>query len=363
MQPQSQSQSTTATACIRPAARHPATAGSRALAAFLLLVVSGCAWLRPAPEPAPVGPALEPIVVTQSRREAPPPPPPAVVAVPAPRVEPEPQPAAVPRTGRIAIVLSDRSPAYEKVAIELARQLGRSSLLYNLADKSLSPRAVFSGIADSEARVVIAIGLKAAEQAMALSPLPIVFCQVFNIDVSASLVPIRGVSAIPPLAPQVRAWKAMYPELEVIGAILGEGHEDLITEARIAAAESGVEFHYRIASSDRETLYMFNRLAREIDGFWLFPDNRVLSIPVLKEILSYAERHRVQIAVFNPALLELGARLSVASDHGDVARTAIAVAERIIDGELDAVPPETPLSRVDVRMAAAAVAGSAKGTP
>lgn len=338
-------------------------AARRTLATGLLLLVSGCSLFRHAPEPALAPQVLEPIVVAQERREAPPAPEP-VVTAPANQPEPAALPApAVPDTGHIAILLSDRSRAYENVAVELGRQLEKF-LLYNLADRSLAPETVFAGIADSDAEVVIAIGLKAAEHAMALSPLPIVFCQVFNIDVSASAAPVRGIAAIPPLGPQVRAWKELYPGLETIGAILGEGHEELITEAQIAAAENGVSFHYRIAGSDRETLYMFNRMAGDIDGFWLFPDNRVLSVPVLQQILEYANRHQVQVAVFNPALLELGAELSVTSDEADIAATAIAVAERIIAGELNTVPAWTSLNRVDMRgVSAAPASGLAKGTP
>ncbi|HEX7063282.1 MAG TPA: ABC transporter substrate binding protein [Woeseiaceae bacterium] len=337
---------------------------ARTLAAGLVTaLLAACSMQSPRPEPEPA-PVLEPIVITQARREPPP------VAKPAPApavVRPVPPPPAEPENGRIAIVLSDRRPAYEGVAVELGRLLGRF-LLYNLADKSLAPGAAFSGIADSGAEVVIAIGFEAAQQAMRLSPLPVVFCQVFNVDVSASTVPVRGVAAIPPLTPQVRAWKKAHPGLRSIGAIVGAGHDALIAEAEIAAASEGLGFKYRIAASDRETLYIFHRMAREIDGFWLFPDNRTLSIPVLKEILSYADRHGVQVAVFNPALLELGAELAVSSDEEDVAATALAVAERIIAGEIDAVPLLSPLTRVAVRTAApadapaAAAPAAAKGT-
>lgn len=339
---------------------------ARGLAAGLTvtLLLAACSLQGTKPEPQPAA-VLEPVVVTQARRE------PVPVALPAPapaaaRAEPPPPPpAAEPETGRIAIVLSDRRPAYEGVAVELGRLLGRF-LLYNLADKSLPPGAAFSGIADSGAEVVIAVGLEAALQAMRSSPLPVVFCQVFNVDASASSAPVRGVAAIPPLAPQVRAWKKAHPGLRSIGAILGEGHDALIAEAETAAAGEGLSFRYRIAASDRETLYLFHRMAREIDGFWLFPDNRVLSIPVLKEILGYADRHAVQVAAFNPALLELGAELAVSSDEEDVAATALAVAERIIAGEIDDVPPLTPLTRVQVRTASAAPSaaapGAAKGT-
>ena len=305
----------------------------------------------PEPEPPPVSVPVEPV-------EEPPAPPP-VVAEPEPEPEPEPLPPAEPEPGRIAIVLSNRSPAYEQVALELGRLLDRY-LLYNLADRSLSPREVFAGIADSEARVVIAIGLHAAEHAMALSPLPVVFCQVFNIDLSASAAPVRGVASIPPLSPQVRAWKQLNPGLASIGAIIGEGHDDLVAEAEAAAAENGVVLHLRIATSDRETLYMFNRMAPDIDGFWLFPDNRVLSVAILKEMLDYASRHQVQIAVFNPALLDLGAQISIGSVDADIAKTALEVADRIINGELEAIPARTPLHQLDVRSASST---AAKGTP
>lgn len=321
------------------------------------LLASGCAWMQqppePAPEPPPVSVPEEPVV-----EPAPPPP---VVAEPMPEPEPEPEPLPVAELepGRIAIVLSDRSPAYEQVAVELGHLLERY-LLYNLADKSLSPGAVFSGIADSDAKVVIAIGLQAAEQAMALSPLPVVFCQVFNIDLAASATPVRGIASIPPLSPQVRAWKQLNPGLVSIGAILGEGHDDLVAEARAAAAENGVALQLRTATSDRETLYMFNRMAPDIDGFWLFPDNRVLSVAILKEMLTYASRHRVQVAVFNPKLLQLGASLSVGTVDADIAATALEVADRIIAGELDAIPARTPLHQLDVRSPSAS---AAKGVP
>lgn len=327
------------------------------LCCCLAMFASGCASTPKPPEPTPEPPPAhvpdEPI--------AEPIPLPPVVAEPETVPEPEPEqlPVAEPEPGRIAIVLSDRSPAYEQVAVELGHLLQRY-LLYNLSDKSLSPREVFAGIADSDAQVVIAIGLQAAEQAMALSPLPVVFCQVFNIPTAASTAPVRRIASIPPLSPQVRAWKQLNPGLDSIGAILGEGHEDLVAEARVAAAENGVTLHLRTATSDRETLYMFTRMAPDIDGFWLFPDNRVLSVAILKEMLSYASRHRVQVAVFNPKLLELGASLSVGTVDADIAATALEVADRIIAGELDAIPMRTPLRQLDVHSPSAT---AAKGTP
>jgi ABC-type uncharacterized transport system substrate-binding protein len=260
------------------------------------------------------------------------------------------------------VVLSDRSPAYENVALELNGLLDDPTI-YNLADRSLAPDAVFSNIADSNARVVIAIGLHAAERAMALSPVPVVFCQVFNIDWTDAAVTVKGVAAIPPLSLQVNAWKRLDPSLDDIGAILGEGHDELIAEGTRATAMNGIELHYRIAASDRETLYIFNRMAPHIDGFWLFPDNRVLSLPVLEEMLKYASRHKVRVVVFNESLLEMGAAMSVTAVDTDIAATVVSVANRIVNGETDSIPAISPLHEVNFRTAGARPVGpAAKGS-
>ena len=148
---------------------------------------------------------------------------------------------------------------------------------------------------------------------------------------------------------QVRQQLELNPGLQHIGAILGDGHEQLLTEARKAADSAGLTLHHRTARSDRETLYLFNRLAPDIDGFWLFPDNRILSPSVLRQMLSYASRHRVQVAVFNPALLEFGAALSATSVNSDIAETVVSVAHRVIRGDGKSIPTVTPLNEIKVQ--------------
>jgi hypothetical protein len=320
----------------------------RALAACLLAAIAGCASLAPeSPDlPESESSAQDPLPPQQPQEEpeAGPLPPPVEIAPP--------QEASEGFNAKAAIVLSEQSPAFENVARELRARL-EESVLYNIADTDLSPEEAFARIAQSGSTVVIAIGFRAAEAASLYSTVPVVFCQVFNIalrdDVS---VPVKGVSAIPPLDLQVEAWKKVDPDLRSIGTILGAGHDALIAEAKQATERNGVAFHYRIAESDRETLYHFRRLTPSIDGFWLFPDNRVLSVPVLDEMVRIAGRHRVRIAVFNDALLDLGVALSTASLDTDIAEKVLSVAERITAGA-DAIPDLTPLERVKIRKSGA----------
>lgn len=309
----------------------------RTLPLLLALLFSGCAIIGQQPDDASDAGTTErgPAPVQETVI------PPAAGEPTVAEAEPFPQ--------RAAIVLSDRNPAYENIATELGELLEDYSL-YDLTDKSLTPRAVFSNIGDFDASIVIAIGLRAATVANAYSKVPVVFCQVFNIaDIDLDSDNLKGVAALPPLAMQIAAWQELNPGLSNVGAIVGGGHEELIDEANMAADSAGLTFHYRIARSDRETLYMFNRLARGIDGFWLFPDNRILSPYVLREILSYASRHRIQVAVFNPALLDFGAALSTTSVDSDIAATVVAVAHRVMRGDGESIPAVTPLNAIDVQ--------------
>ncbi|MFQ5982684.1 MAG: ABC transporter substrate binding protein [Woeseiaceae bacterium] len=313
----------------------------KVLPLLVALIFSGCALV-------PKEPVVEPEVqATEPAPEAP------DATAPAPDIQVVSEPE--PFGPRVAVVLSDSKPAYENVATELSRLLEDYSI-QDLSDRSRTPREVFAEIARDDVVLVIAIGLRAAIVAKAYAQVPVVFCQVFNIaDNDLISDRVKGVAALPPLRLQVAAWKDLNPGLTHIGAIVGPNHDDLIDEALRVAEGAELRVHYRIARSDRETLYLFNRLTPDIGGFWLFPDNRVLSPSVLREILSYASRHRVQVAVFNPALLDIGATFSVTSVDSDIAETVVSVGRRIMDGDIDSVPNVTPLNEIQVQVNPAAL--------
>ncbi len=249
----------------------------------------------------------------------------------------------------VAVVLSDRTPAYVDVAIALEQYLDKYEI-YDLSDRSLLPKVAFAAITESGANAIVAVGLPAARAARRFSTVPVVVGQVFNID-DAELLSgeIKAVAVLPPIGLQIDAWHALDPSIRNVGAILGTGHEDLIEETDQAMKERGVKFHYAIAETDRETLYLFNRLVRDIDGFILFPDNRILSSSVLMEMMNYASRHRVQVAVFNEPLLAYGALFSAGTVDSDIASRIANVLDQVMDGRAEIVPPVTSLSEIEIR--------------
>ena len=248
----------------------------------------------------------------------------------------------------VAIVITSNQPAYADVAVELAERLENYEV-YDLGDDRQPPVSVLRRINDSNSDVVVAIGLRAAQSSVAMADKPVIFSQVFNHqDHDLLSKNSRGVAAIPPLDAQLAAWKKIDPTLVRVGVIIGEGHDELIKRAHRAAERHEIELRVQITRSDQETLYFFRRMIRDIDGFWLFPDNRILSGRVLQEMLDDANRQQVPMTVPSESMLKLGASLSITTVAEDIARTIVKVIREIKSGKLAELPPITQLSEIRV---------------
>jgi len=299
------------------------------------LSFAGCSTLPPEPAAPP------PTVPVEHDRDIvivpplPAPTPKATVRIPPP-----------PPLPSLAIVLTSGLSAYLNVANELMQRFENHDV-YDLSDEGSAPVNILRSVNDSDSSVVVAIGLRAAVSSVAMSDKPVVFSQVFNYQ-KLLTENSRGVSSIAPLDAQIAAWKEMNPSISRIGAIVGEGHDDLIAEAELAAERHGIELLAHVTHSDQETLYVFKRIIRDIDGFWLFPDNRVLSRRALQQIMEGAERQRVPVLVPTESLLSMGASMSVSSVASDIAETITKVIRQIESGNIGNVPPITPLSEIRV---------------
>ena len=161
----------------------------------------------------------------------------------------------------------------------------------------------------------------------------------------------RGVAAWPPVEAQVAAWKEVDPSVRRIGLIIGEGHDELLREAQLAAERHDVDLVVEVSRSDQETLYLFRRMVRDIDGFWLLPDSRILSSRALRQMLADAKRRQVPVSVPTESMLSLGAAMSMTTEAADIASAIAGVVRKIHAGNLDRVPAITPLSAISIKLA------------
>jgi ABC-type uncharacterized transport system substrate-binding protein len=301
-------------------------------ALLAVAALGGCSVISPDIEPEEIA-----VVVVPAE------PPPAPVIKPKPKPEPEP-----PKLQPVAVVLSSGQPVFQDVANALTKHL-EDFQVFDLSDSSQPPVSVLRVINDSDSSVVIAIGLRAATSSVAMSDAPVIFSQVFNYqDHDLLNENSRAVAPLAPLDAQLAAWTKNDPTISRIGIILGEGHDALIEEAQLAAQKHKVELHIRIAASDQETLYIFRRMVQDIDGFWLFPDNRVLSNRSLREILKTAKRNQVAVAVPSESMLKIGATISLATEAEDIAATIAGIIRKLQSEGLASIPSITPLSAIRV---------------
>ncbi len=266
----------------------------------------------------------------------------------------EPAPPEVPPAmpASLAVVVSNDIPAYTNVADEIARLAGeRPNAIYSLRGDMAAAAEAIADIDKSGSDALIAIGLLAAEAAREYSHVPVVFCQIFNHAEHELLARgARGVELLPPFSMQLAAWKQLSPELARVGVITGPGHQEMIARATRAARAAGVELVSRVVDSDKEALYVFKRLVPDIDGFWLLPDNRILSPRVIRELMDYGKKHEKQILAFSPSLLEWGAVMSVMSIDEDVASQVLHLVDTEVPPDMDEPSRLAPLTRMQIEI-------------
>lgn len=302
-------------------------------AAVIVLLLAGCATAGP---PA-ITPEIEPIVVEARRLPVPAPPPP--IEQPAP-------PRESPRAD-IALVVDSSTPAHSVVADEIESKLAPRR--YRVTRVATSAASELDALRNRRL-TIIAVGPEAVRAARAALPAkPLVFCQVPEYaDALEPGAPIWGVQTLPPLQLQLKSWHAIDPSLRTIALIVGTAGDALAAEARRAASALATDLLVETSASDRETLYLFRRLATTIDGLWLLPDNDALSPQILRELLSYASSRGIGVLTFNEALLARGALLTATAVPADVAATVAHVVEHVVAGRTAELTAMTPLSAAEL---------------
>jgi len=267
-----------------------------------------------------------------------------------PPIQPVPvsAPVSVPLLPEVAILSSD---GYAAMAAELKKSLPREAYKVTSVDVDTEEsRRILPSLRERSGMVVIAIGLPAARVARDRFSGPVIFSQVFNYqELLGSGRSIRGVSAMPPLDLLAKEWKKIDPKVRRIGLIVARPHSELVTQAEKAAKAASLSVIHEVSSSDRETLYLFKRMAPQIDGLWLVPDDQILSPAVLRDLLNYARSHGVRVCVFNDALLQWGALMSATPTPVDTARTL----RRLLDGMANGAkntPNLTTVSELVIRL-------------
>ena len=226
----------------------------------------------------------------------------------------------------LILLASDDKGAVAAAAAALQSAYTGRIEVHNLAGGRAREAGIVKAIKASPLTQVVAVGLLAAQVSrQRLDGKQVVFCQVLNIEEFNLVAPgMKGVSAIPSLARQFSAWKALDPGLKKIGLITGHKASYMVAEAEAAARALGLGIDHVAVSSDRAVVPALQELReRGIDGLWLAPDSSILSQRAILDLMAYTVRHNIQVLGFSPALLKEGALLSASADTGEIAAATI----------------------------------------
>ncbi len=226
---------------------------------------------------------------------------------------------------QVVILVSEDIPAYSEVAKALAKRLGqRGKVRYLNGGSQVENIKLLAEYKNDEHKQFVSIGLNASVAAKSLTNRQVVFCQVFNYQDYALLsARHKGVSMMPSMSGTFSAWRALAPNTTDIGVISGPGFDDVIQTARAAARSHGLTLHHEAVNSDKEYQYAYKQMSSKVQGYWLLPDNRVLSGNMLRDVMTFSVRNGKQVAVFSEELLNLGGLFSTVGDNQDIAQQVL----------------------------------------
>ncbi len=321
----------------------------KALLLFMVITLGGCSMLG---KPAAPPPAPEVITI-----EVPPAPVEPQIITPEPPPVPEPKPAPLPEVAietpvplNVAIIISRDIENHNHLSSEIGRLItlkgGTFKPLYLYQQ---SAAEVIQQIKREQHQQVVAIGLDAAKAAKMLQQIPVVFCQIYNYqDYNLVTEHLKGVSLVPSVDQQFKAWKTIVPELKQVGVITGDGKQPFIEQATQSAAVRGITLISHTVKNDKEMWEEFRRLIPQVDGFWLLPDNRILSKRTLRNVVAYSTKHTTPLFTVNELLLEAGAMISATQVDSDIAEKVV---KRLLATAPDNTIPGTdivPLERAHI---------------
>lgn len=228
------------------------------------------------------------------------------------------------KPGKVVIIVSDNLPAFTKIARLLATKLGKRSRVYNLEGDISRSKKILDKIKTFNKKQVVSIGLLASQVASTLKDTPVIFCQVFNYEDLKLVKPLmKGVSINPDHTILFRVWKKLNPGIKHVAVVTGRNKELLIGRAITIAMKYGIKLTHKVVKTDLSLIYAVKHLPADVEGIWLLPDNRVLSIRALKEIMNYSVKHGKEVAVFRAELLKLGGLFSVQGKIEDVVKQTL----------------------------------------
>jgi putative ABC transport system substrate-binding protein len=203
----------------------------------------------------------------------------------------------------------------------------------------------------SEASLVVAVGLKAAQAAkMEILDMPIVYMMVLDPQRHNLASPnLTGTLLEIPVERQLKLIRTFLPGKRKFGTLYDPRKSTAkIREAEQQAASLSFELKSLPVESEKDVPQQLRTLLTFNETLWLMPDSTVLTNESIGFILESAQARGIPVIGFSPELTRLGALLSFSVTYGEVGRETGLLARRILDGDKRLPLKPVPIERLKI---------------
>jgi putative ABC transport system substrate-binding protein len=253
----------------------------------------------------------------------------------------------------IAILQSSDIAAYREATagLKAAGPIGAIYTEYDAQGDLELGRKLARKVQESDASLVVAVGLKAALAAKAeIVNVPIVYMMVLDpLKHQLRAANMTGTVLEVPLDRQLKIIRKFLPALHSLGTLYDPAKTaSRITEASRQASTLDFQLKGAPVESEKDLPQQLRTLLSDVDALWLMPDSTVLTNESIRFILESALARRIPVIGFAPEFTRLGALLSMSVNYGDVGRETGLLTKRILDGERQLPLHPLPIERLKI---------------
>lgn len=247
----------------------------------------------------------------------------------------------------IAVVMTMKKAAYQKVGDVIKSELGDEVRFYNMKDSRKHDDDIVAKVSVQNPSLVIALGDKAAYlSAEKLTAYPILIGMVLDLDKPEFKVPgIEGVGLqIPPksVLTQLRMVAPQFQSIGVVSSSMKFG--SLREEIRAAASEYQIQMVEMLAGSKDEVEKIVDEQLPSVDALWLLPDPNILDAKVYKSLVKKTQKAKKPLVVFSENFVRAGALFSVSPDYEATGKQIVILAKKMLAKE-DVTPAQPYLAK------------------
>ena len=235
----------------------------------------------------------------------------------------------------VAILKSADITAYSEAISAFTSALPSSLQItreYDLRGDMAKGRQLARHILASKAKVVLAVGLKAAMAAkLEIQEIPVIFCLVLDPEKyglpTSNMV---GLSLKVPFREPLQALHTLAPKVSRIGVLFdpqntNEMHRQLLHDANAL----GMKIVSEEVQQEQDVASALNALKDHIDALWLLPDSTVLTENTLDFLMSATLEANIPVVGFSSALVRSGALVGAYVPYADIGTQAAKLTQQL----------------------------------